>query len=98
MLYNENILYNSEAVVYSGEIILNIEGVHSPIRIPQATVIFGTIEDYSNVTTIGLISIDTDPYGIMTFSTTDAQADAIIQAETIIVSPNSEVSIIYSIA
>ena len=95
MLYNDNIVYNSEAVSYVGELIMYIQGVHSPVVLPQATIIFDLNEDYSNATTIGLISIDTNPYGIMTFSTTESQANAILQAETIIVYPDSEVAVIY---
>lgn len=96
MLYNEpGILYGTPGLSYVGTLILNVTGTISPIIIEEATIIFDLKEDYSNATTIGLISIDTDPYGIMTFSTTDSQANAILQAETIIVYPDSEVAVIY---
>jgi hypothetical protein len=90
MLYNDNIAYNSEAVIYSGELVLNIQGIHSPIIIPQATVIFGSVPDYSNSTQVGYVTYDYTPTGILTIQVSGTQAEAISQSGMIYIQPVGE--------
>lgn len=91
MLYNELISYNQTNVTYNGTLILNVLGLNSPIIVNNATVLFSTVEDTSNFTTMGIISYDVDPYGIMTLEVTQDQADAILEANFIVIETSAEV-------
>lgn len=91
MLYNDNITYNSEAVSYVGELIMYIQGVHSPVVLPQATVIFGSIPDYSNSTQVGYITYDYTPTGVLTIQVSGSQAEAISQSGMIYIQSVGEI-------
>lgn len=91
MLYNELISYNQTNVTYNGTLILNVLGLNSPVIVNNATVLFSTVEDTSNFTTMGIISYDVDPYGIMTLEVTQDQADAILEANFIVIETSAEV-------
>jgi len=91
MLYNDFISYNETNVTYNGTLILNVLGLNSPVIVNNATVLFSTVEDTSNFTTMGIISYDVDPYGIMTLEVTQDQADAILEANFIVIETSAEV-------
>lgn len=91
MLYNDNIAYNSEAVSYVGELIMYIQGVHSPVVLPQATVFFGSIPDYSNSTQVGYVTYDYTPTGILTIQVTSSQAEAISQSSVLYIESAGEI-------
>ena len=91
MLYNDFISYNQTNVTYNGTLILNVLGLNSPVIVNNATVLFSTVEDTSNFTTMGIISYDVDPYGIMTLEVTQDQADAILEANFIVIETSAEV-------
>lgn len=93
MLYNDFISYNQTNVTYNGTLILNVLGLNSPVIVNNATVLFSTVEDTSNFTTMGIISYDVDPYGLMTFEVTQDQADAILGAEFIVIERSAEVQV-----
>ena len=93
MLYNGLIGYNQTNVTYNGTLILNVIGLTSPIIVNNTTVVFSTSEDNSNFTTMGIISYDTDPFGVMTFEVTEEQADAIVGAEFIVIESSAEFQI-----
>lgn len=93
MQYNVNLSYNYPNVTYNGVLVLNISSVISPVIINNATVIFSTTEDNSNYTTMGIISYDIDPYGIMTFEVTQDQANAIVNASFIVIETSAEVQV-----
>lgn len=80
MLYNENITYNQSGFNYVGTIIINVEGLSTPIIINNVNVAISTSEDYSNATTIAVISYDIYPEGVITIQATQSQADALVEA------------------
>lgn len=92
MLYNDNIIYNSEKINYQGTLILNIPSLNSTIVIEQINVVISLNEDFSNYTTIGTISLEYSESGIITMNVLPEQAYAITQAETIYVNNSSEIT------
>lgn len=86
MLYNDIISYNQTNITYNGTLILNVLGLNSPVIINNATVAFSSTIDNSNFTTMGIISYDIDPYGVMTFEVNQEQANAIAELQIINIS------------
>jgi hypothetical protein len=79
MLYNDNITYNQPSINYVGTIIINIPGVSNPIVLSNINVAVSTSQDYSNATTVAVISYDIYSEGILTIQATESQANAIVQ-------------------
>lgn len=80
MLYNDSITYNQSNISYFGFLIINISGISNPITIGNINVIQVTGEDYSNYTTIAVMSIDFTSSGIMTVEVDSSQEAAVYQA------------------
>ena len=79
MLYNQNISYNQQGLTYIGTVIINILGISNPIIISNLNVAVSTSQDYSNATTVAVISYDIYSEGILTIQATESQANAIVQ-------------------
>ena len=79
MLYNENISYNQPGLSYIGTVIINVLGISNPIIISNLNVAVSISQDYSNATTVAVISYDIYSEGILTIQATESQANAIIQ-------------------
>jgi hypothetical protein len=80
MLYNDSITYSQSNISYFGSLVINIAGISNPITIGNINVIQVTGEDYSNYTTIGVMSIDFTSSGIMTIQVDSSQEAAVYQA------------------
>lgn len=94
MFYNENITYNRTQVTYSGVVRINVFGISNPIILNNITVVISVDEDFSTATTIGYVTFDYVPNGIITIEATQDQAEALVAASTIYINSNSgEVSI-----
>lgn len=95
MLYNDIINYDQSNVQYSGTVILIIEGISNPVILNDIKINFGGKEDYSVATTIGVISIDLDPTGVITIETLEREGAALIQAREITIHSGTLVSVEY---
>jgi len=80
MRYNDAIAYNQSGLSYYGSLIINIQGISNPIIIGNVNVIEISAEDYSNATTIAVMSIDYTSSGVMTIQVSSSQAGAVYQA------------------
>jgi len=90
MLYNDIITYNQSQVSYNGTLVINVAGQENPIILNSVTVFVGAEPDYSNATTIGLVTVDLRPTGIISIGATDEQAYAIASSSSIYLIPSSE--------
>jgi hypothetical protein len=54
------------------------------------------LTDYSNSTTIGMITIDSVSNGYVTIQATNSQASAIIESSSLVIGPTAEASIVIS--
>ena len=93
MKYNDLITYNHNNITYNGTIHINVPGLSNPIILNNITVVVATEPDYSNATTMGLVTFDLAPSGIMTIEATDEQAYAISESSTIYLVPSAETSL-----
>ena len=94
MLYNTNITYNNPNYLYNGNLIITAQSLISPIILNNITVLYSLNEDYSNYTTIGVVSMDVSPSGILTLEVLDNDISAISSAQVIAIGPSGEVSIV----
>lgn len=94
MLYNENITYDQSGISYVGTIIINVDGLSAPIIISNVNVAIATSQDYSNATTIAVISYDIYPEGIVTIQATQSQANALVEAVASSSSGTAEITLL----
>lgn len=78
MLYNAPISYNEPSIGYVGSIIINVPGFSSPILLGNLNINLQSYIDNSNATTIGVISYNLAPTGILEITTTQEQAEALV--------------------
>lgn len=94
MLYNANLSYNNPNYLYSGTLIIKAQSLINPIILNNIIVLYSLNEDYSNYTTIAIVSIDTSPSGILTLEVLDNDVSAILSAQVISIGTPGEVSIV----
>jgi len=94
MKYEEAIAYNSPNVSYNGTLIIYADSLISPIVLNNITIFYASNEDYSNLTTIGVLSIDVSPQGVVSIEVLDNDVSAISSAQVISVGVSGQISII----
>jgi hypothetical protein len=94
MIYNEAITYDSPNVSYNGTLIIYADSLINPIVLNNITIFYASNEDYSNLTTIGVISMDISPQGIVSVEVLDKDVSAILSAQVISVGTPGEISIV----
>jgi hypothetical protein len=95
MLYNDIIDYNQSGIQYNGTIVLIIEGISNPVILNDIKVNFGGKEDYSVASSIGVISVDLAPTGVITIQALEKEGAALIQASEITIHSGTLISIQY---
>lgn len=83
MLYNETITYGQPGVSYIGSLVIKIASISLPIILNNINIVFGGFADYSNKTTIAVLSIDVAPGGIITIETVEENLSALTSIETV---------------
>ena len=96
MKYGEAIAYNSPNITYNGALVIYASSLSSPIILNNVTIFYSSNEDYSNYTTIGILSLDTSPDGVISITVLDKDVAAISSAQVISINADAEVSIIKS--
>lgn len=95
MQYNSNINYNSPNYSYSGTLIIYAPSLVSPIILNSIAILFNDLgEDYSNYTTIAVVSMDVNPSGDISIQVLDEDVSALVSVQSIAITNNSEISII----
>jgi len=94
MLYNDTIEYNQPNYSYLGTLIIYAPSLSSPIILNNVNIqIGGGQEDYSNYTTIAIVSMDVSPAGIVTIEVLDQDLSALVSVESMTILSDSEVYI-----
>ena len=93
MFYNDLIDYNQSGIQYNGTIVLIIEGISNPVILNDIKVNFGGKEDYSVASSIGVISIDLAPNGVITIQALAKEGAALVQASEITIHSGSLITI-----
>jgi hypothetical protein len=77
-MYNMGIAYSQNNATYSGTIIIYAPSLENPITLNNISIISVNQLNYSNYTTVAVLSIDTAPDGTITVSVVDETASALI--------------------
>lgn len=93
MIYNQPIAYNSN-VTYLGVLIINAPSISNPIIVNNVTFFYSTNEDFSNFTTIAVVSIDTSSDGTVRVNALDDQVAALVSASVIAITGTAEITIV----
>ena len=94
MLYNANLTYDNPNYAYNGTLIIKAQSLISPIILNNINISYRLNEDYSNYTTIAVVSMDMSPSGILTVEVLDKDVSAISSAQVISVGAAGEISIL----
>ncbi len=94
MLYNANLTYDNPNYTYNGTLIIKAQSLIDPIILNNITISYTLNEDYSNYTTIAVLSMDISPSGILTLEVLDQDVSAISSAQVISVGASGEISIV----
>lgn len=93
MLYNQNISYNQPGINYIGSLIIKIASIPSPIVINNVKIVFGGDLDYSNLTTISVLSIEVQGDAVITVIPEYEDYTALLTAEVVYITGNTEISV-----
>jgi len=94
MLYNDTITYSQPNYSYLGTLIIYAPSLSSPIVLNDINIhIGGGQEDYSNYTTIAIVSMDVSPSGLVTIEVLDQDLSALVSVQSIAILSDSEVYI-----
>jgi hypothetical protein len=94
MLYNANLTYDNPNYTYVGNLIIKAQSLINPIVLNDILISFTLNEDYSNYTTIAVVSMDISPSGVVTLEVLDNDVSAISSAQVIAIGSAGEVSIV----
>lgn len=83
MQYNSSLEYNNAGINYIGSLVISVPGISNPIILNNIKIAFAGSQDYSNLTTIAVLSIDVTPSGIITIETVEENLSALTSVEAI---------------
>jgi hypothetical protein len=93
MLYNQPVAYSSN-YTYNGTLVINAPSILNPIIVNNVTFFYPTNQDFSNFTTIAVVSIDRSVDGIITVQALDEQVSALSSATVIALTGEAEITIV----
>lgn len=93
MLYNNSLLYNNPNVSYIGSLVIKISGVSNPIVLNNIKIAFAGLADFSNQTTIAVLSIDINPSGLITIETVQQNVSALTSIQSITIYENNVIGL-----
>lgn len=93
MLYGQAINYDSN-YTYNGVLVINAPSILNPIIVNNVIFFYPTNQDFSNLTTIAVISIDTSVDGIITVEALDDQVSALASVSVIALTGEAEITIV----
>lgn len=94
MLYDQNIAYGQPNYSYTGTLVIYAPSLSSPIILNNIAILIGGQEDYSNYTTIAVVSMEVSPSGYVTVEVLDQDVSALVSVQSIAINDNSEIAII----
>ena len=93
MLYNEPISYSQANTTFNGDLYIYVASIENPIIVNNVTFFFVSNEDYSNLTTIGVISVNVSPEGRISIEAYPDQVYALLEASVIGITGEAEIAI-----
>jgi hypothetical protein len=83
MQYNTGLEYNNAGISYIGALVIKVPGISNPIILNNIRISFAGLQDYSNLTTVAVLSIDVNPSGVITIETVKENLSALTSVEAI---------------
>jgi len=93
MLYGSPIVYNQNNYSYSGNLYIYVPGNSNPIIVPEVSFFFAFNEDFSNLTTISVISIEIEGDSIITVIPENEDYTALLTAEVVYITGENEIAV-----
>jgi|694.fasta_scaffold121758_2 hypothetical protein len=93
MLYNEPISYSQANTTFNGDLYIYVASIENPIIVNNITFFFVSNQDYSNLTTISVISVDVSPEGRISVEAYADQVDSLLATSVIGITGEAEISI-----
>jgi hypothetical protein len=93
MLYDTSLGYNQPGVSYIGSLVIKVASIPLPIILNNIKISFAGAEDYSNRTTIAVLSIDVSDIGIITIETVQENLSALTSIEAVTIHTGNIVSL-----
>jgi hypothetical protein len=95
MLYNDSISYDQPGVSFLGSVTISVPGLSLPILIGNINIFFSQEIDYSNNTSLGIVTVSYSPSGsismqssyqtsnaVVSYSVTESESTAQLSIET----------------
>lgn len=93
MLYNDTVGYSQSGISFNGTLQINIPGISLPLILNDISIYFPDKVDYSNATTIGVVSVNYVSTGLVVIEANSDQAQAISASSVISLGNISNVTI-----
>lgn len=93
MFYGSPIAYNEQGYSYTGTLYIYVPGNSNPIVVPNVSVFYAVTEDYSNLTTISVLSIEFEGDAIITVIPENEDYTALLTAEVVYLTGENELSV-----
>jgi hypothetical protein len=93
MFYGSQIAYDQSNYSYTGTLYIYVPGNSNPIIVPNVSLFYATTEDYSNLTTISLISLEIQGEAIITVVPENEDYTALLTAEVLYLTGENEIAI-----
>ena len=93
MLYNEPISYSQANTTFNGDLYIYVASIENPIIVNNITFFFVSNQDYSNLTTISVISVNVSPEGRISIEAYADQVDSLLATSVIGITGEAEISI-----
>lgn len=93
MFYGSQIGYDQPNYSYTGTLYVYVPGNANPIIVPNVSLFYQVPEDYSNLTTISLISFEIQGEAIITVVPENEDYTALLTAEVLYLTGENEIAI-----
>jgi len=93
MLYNDTITYSQPNYSYLGTLYIYVPGNSNPIIVPNVSISFSANEDFSNLTTITLLSLEIQESAIITVIPENEDFTALLTAEIVYITGENEIAV-----
>lgn len=93
MFYGSHINYNQSNYSYVGTLYIYVPGNPNPITVSNVSIFYATNEDYSNLTTITLVSLEIQSNAIITVIPENEDYTALLTAEVLYITGENEIAV-----
>lgn len=93
MIYNQPLSYGEPNFSYIGNLYIYVPGKSNPIIVSNVSVFYTLNQDYSNLTTISVLSVEIQNNAIITVIPEGEDYSALLTAEVIYITGENEIAV-----